>query len=397
MRAVWIALAAAAMAAVVTAAAQEPFEPQVSRGQVDDDLFLSGRSVDVASEVAGDVFAAGGTVDVAGSVGDELIAAGGMVDAKARVAGDALVAGGMVEAAGSVGDNLVVAGGHVIVEADVTGKAIASGGRVRLDSGARVREEAWLAGGSVELAGTVDGSAFLTGGRIAVTGRVDGDLESAGGELYIGSTAQIAGTVTHRGPEPPRVADGATIAGAVDHIQMAAPSGLGVARGWMRVEASAARFVYLFLIGLLMFLLLPGLVRSCGRDMRQRPWPVLGVGVAVIVLTPIAVLLLAATLIGLPLALILVPLYAAAMFVGVPLAGLGLGLRLAEARGRVLGILALGLIVLELVGHVPVLGPLAWLAAMAFGIGAAVRVCGRLLAEATRASHDTAGPPPAPA
>jgi hypothetical protein len=104
----------------------------------------------------------------------------------------------------------------------------------------------------------------------------------------------------------------------------------------------------------------------------------LGIGLAVLTLTPLAALSLALTVIGIPLALTLVWLYLGALLLGVLTAAFYLGdvvLRpIARtrwpSRGARIAAFALVVLALALVRFVPIAGPLVLLLALVFGVGA---------------------------
>jgi hypothetical protein len=92
--------------------------------------------------------------------------------------------------------------------------------------------------------------------------------------------------------------------------------------------------------------------------------------------------LVAVTLVGAPLSLALVALYSVSLLLAWPAGGLWRGMRLAGVvrRGRplpTLAALALGLIVLHLVTHVPFVGGLVAFLGLTFGLGLVIQVVRR--------------------
>jgi cytoskeletal protein CcmA (bactofilin family) len=340
----------------------------VRRGSFAEDLFVAGLWVDVAAEVAGDLFAAGAWADVV-----------------ATVTGDAVVAGGMIDVEGAVRDNLVAAGVIVTVAADVEGKVMAAGGRLRLARRATVHGTALLAGGSVEISGQVEGDVAVTAGRTVVSGRIGGDLQVIGGPVELTAGARVDGDVTAYGPQAPFVAEGAEVGGAVSHVtEPAAPERPEVAaEDEPRFPGVVAALLLLGLVGLgvAVHLLLPGYAVAAGRRLRAHPWQSVGLGLALLTATPVAIVALAVTLIGLPLALAALPAYVALLLLGWVVAGFGLGgavagLRFLPAAVRdprarpylyAAAVLLLGLAALLL----PVVGRFLALVALLLGMGAA--------------------------
>jgi hypothetical protein len=106
---------------------------------------------------------------------------------------------------------------------------------------------------------------------------------------------------------------------------------------------------------------------------RARPLQVFFPGLIALIGVPIGIVIAGITIIGLPIAVVVGALYVAALLLATPAVGLVLGAEVARWIGReqtpILGLLVFGLIVLHLIDHVPVLGPLVGFLGLAFGLG----------------------------
>lgn len=354
-------------------------EISVTRGAVDDDLFTSGGTVDVDANVAGDIFAAGGSLEIAGKMGDALVAAGARIGVDAEIGGDALIAGCMLNLRGSVGDNLVAAGCNITIDADVSGKAIASAGSVRIGRKASVGGDAWLAGGQVTIAGTIARDVRVAAGNILILGDIAGDVDAQGEELQVGPGAHIAGSLTYRGPNPPKIDDTAKIDGGVEHIEREGMRDFGEDLGPALFFASLMPSLYLFILAVIAVFAVPAFIGRSAVKLRDQPLASLGLGVLAFSATPAVNLVLLITLIGIPFAAALGGLYVFALFFGIPMAVLSAltiwasrGERPAPSKGNLIGLSALGFVALWLIGLIPVIGGLIWIGATCFGIGAAL-------------------------
>src|SRR3990167_2003973 len=65
--------------------ARVPDKAVVKRGEIKEDIYLAGGTVDVIAKVHGDVVAAGGQVTIDNEVTEDLTVAGGNVTVRARV------------------------------------------------------------------------------------------------------------------------------------------------------------------------------------------------------------------------------------------------------------------------------------------------------------------------
>ena len=204
------------------------------------------------------------------------------------------------------------------------------------------------------------------------------------GELHIAPGTRINGKLVYRGPDAPVVPEGATIAGGVEFHETSAhrwvDTNTHVAVDAGRAVGSMLWFVGVFAVAALFTAIFPAFSTQAATMIGRDPWTSLGIGLAVLVCMPFVAVVLLITIIGIPLALLLVPVYLVLMFLGWVTAALFLGERLLEfaRRGQPVGIgwrvlaLLAALIALWLLRRIPYAGPLIGLAALSTGIGALV-------------------------
>ncbi|MDX1542170.1 MAG: polymer-forming cytoskeletal protein, partial [Geminicoccaceae bacterium] len=270
---------------------------------VEDDLFEAGSSVDLRAEVQGDLFAAGGWVELAVEVADNLIAAGAVLDAAGRVDGDFIVTGGLLDLVAEVGDNLVAAGGIVDVDGLIGRKLFASAVRLKVGHNALIAGDAWLAAASADVAGTIEGNARLAGGTVTVRGRIKGDVETTAISLTLAESAIIGGRLIHRGPEPPDLAEGATVNGGIEHAYEPKPADEPDADPSAGELPPLLWLLIILVLGLVLDLLVPGYLRGSEGLMIRHPFASFGLGLAILFTTPVVIVILMVSVLGFALGL----------------------------------------------------------------------------------------------
>lgn len=353
-----ILLSALVLLTAVAARAQDAGETVIKQGTIGEDLYLAGETVEVRAQVEGDVIAAGGTVRVSDSVRGDVMAAGGEVEIHATVSDDVRVAGGEVEIDGTVGDHLV-----------------AAGGTLRLARDARVGGRAWLAGGTVRVDGRIGGTLKAAGDHLIIAGEVGGDAELAGDRIEIAPGAVIHGQLRYLSRNEAQIDSSARIGGAITRTEFEpgtpprGPGAAGTRFGLMVMLAAAA---------IAMMLLFPGFSLAAAHRLRAAPWKSLGLGLALFAATPLVIVLLFITVVGVFVALPLMALFPVLLLAGFLTAAIsasdyGLA-RLGRAEGASKGVRALAivatLLALWLLCFVPGLGPLVMFALLLFGVGA---------------------------
>ena len=134
----------------------------------------------------------------------------------------------------------------------------------------------------------------------------------------------------------------------------------------------------LFLLGALQLLILPATATGPAMRLGRSPWPALGLGCLILFAGPIVIILLAISVIGLPIMIVLGALYVIALFIGFLVAAGALGRRGARLIERDpdvsfwtrVAAFGAGLLFLAVVGFIPLLGPLSVILATAAGLGA---------------------------
>src|SRR2546426_2051425 len=320
-----------------------------------------------------DIYAAGGTISIDGNVNGSVIAAGGTITVSGTVSRDVMVGGGTINVTGKVGGSIRAAGGNLTISGPVEQDVVITGGTVDIASGGTIGRGLVIAGGTATVAATGARPMTLGAGDGTLRGRGGGDVRGSVDRLRLDG-AQIGGNLDYTSDNSVVLANGASVAGTTTRHTPTERGTGGVAGGflgWLR------GLIGIFALGVLLLLLLPRFSTRSIDTLRAEPSASLGIGAAILGVTPIVALLVFVVgllLGGWWLGLLLVPLWILALAIGYVVSGFLLG-RLIFARlgwGQYHDVLALlgGLFVLTVVGLVPLIGWLVSLAAFVAGAGA---------------------------
>jgi cytoskeletal protein CcmA (bactofilin family) len=333
------------------------------------------RSVTVpASQVVnGDYFAFGRTVEISGTINGDLYASGGQVVIDGTVNGDVLVAGGRVSLSGTVSQDVRAAGGQVTISGAVGRNLTVAGGQVELAPSAVVRGGLVAAGGNVDLSAPVTGAVKVAAGTLTVANRVGGNVDAAVGTLRIASRADIQGDVNYWSRREASVSEGARISGKIVRNVPSKRPRLFPAVFFAWVVFVSVNFLSTLILGLLSLRFLPRFHQSVVTTLSERPWSSLGIGFFAAVVLPVVCSLLFATVVAIPIALILltaffIVLYWARIY-AIGRIGEFILARLRPASSRASAFL-LGLFVYYLLAIIPFIGWLVVPLVMLFGLGA---------------------------
>ena len=341
---------------------------------VDHDYFAVGESVTISGVVNGDVFVGAGSIFVDGQINGDLIAGAGTITLVGEVSQDVRVGGGTVSIQGVVGQNVTVAGGNISITKDafIGGNVLAMGG-------------------NVETLGVISKDFQAYGGKVLLGGNIGRDVLGEMGELVIVPKITIAGDLTYKSPHEVYFQNESTVAGEIAYTQsekkvsseidwkpnLKSVVSMSQNKGFSRVKKNfkVFGFMIVFILGLVFMKVFPQGTMKVVKTLENQSWLSLGVGIVVPFLFIIGVVLLMISIIGIPLGLLLMPIFGfivyfskifTALFVGRKVL---LSLNMNERRGWAL---FAGLLVFCLLKLVPVVGFFSGLAFTFFGLGALV-------------------------
>ncbi|NOK19970.1 polymer-forming cytoskeletal protein [Corallococcus carmarthensis] len=278
---------------------------------------------------------------------------------------------------------------------------VARGQNLEVKEGESV-ESAVVYGGNLIVKGTVEDDAVAFGGNLEIQGHVEGDAHAFGGNVILGPNAQVEGDVSAFGGQVQK-ADGALVEGSLESFGGA---GLGrmvageIKRGMQDVQSHDAasadadadddddhdrgggglasfilQFALLFGLGFLGQMFFPTRMKELGDEIRANPARNFWVGlVGAAALIPLTIVL-CITLIGIPVAFALLVASMLGTALGYAAIASELGTRLPVMRGRKTQavVLALGLGIILLISHIPVVGVLLNLILNPLAFGAVIR------------------------
>lgn len=300
------------------------------------------------------------------------------VGASETVSEDLTVVGGNVVVRGTVEGDLEAIGGSVIIEsgAEVTGDVDATGGNVRIDGAVGGNVTGSAGSVSVGRSASIGGSLEVGAGSIVVAGAVDGDARLGGGSITLAPSARIGGDVEYSvGEDGEFTNEGAEVAGSVTENPDLDVGGGGV--GFDVPDVTGPVFgVYGFLVNLLVgALLLLVLPRTSGRvadAVSGEPLRTGAIGLGALVGVPILLVLLAITIVGIPLTLAGFVAYALAVWIATIYGRYAVGewlLTYADVENRWIALLV-GLVLVAVLVRLPFVGALFQLLVLLLGLGA---------------------------
>ena len=335
-------------------------------------LFVAGETVQIDGAVDGDVFCAAKTITVKGSVGGDVICAGQMIEVDGTVAGSIRVAGQTVVLNGYIGRN-------------VTGV----GQTISIGNASTINGDVLSAGQTITLGGVVRQGLAAAGDTVLVNGMIGGDTNFAVNRLQLGETARINGKFTYQSDKDAIITTGASV-GTIVKKPMPKRMENGknprekLPKMWGAMQrpwpvSAVGSIITFFLLSVVFIFLFPGKTERVVDMVADAPGKSLLVGILAFIITPIVFVTLLITIIGIPLGILLILLFALMAFVSKLFVALWVGRKIHSSFMKKKGenwywAAAIGVTVSYLVFHLPMVGWLISAIAVFIGMGGMVGV-----------------------
>jgi len=312
-------------------------------GGVDGTAFAAGQEVTINGDIKGDLFAAGQEVTINGNVNGNLYAAGQNIRIKGQVTGDAFVAGEKAEAA----KEAVFSRDMIVFAANVI------------------------------QSGRVERQLFADSHYAVINGSIGDNARLAADNLEVQDTAEIKGKLVYLSPNQAAVSEKAKIGGGAEWKKV-------VPRGKeQRQEHTLAGELLGLIIGIAGALLVwfivtawkPDFWAALAKPISDEPVKTMGIGALALILAPVLAVILMATVIGLPVGLLLFLVYGFALYLAKIIVAVFVGSLLAgrfnwPVLHKGVWLVLLGLAIIAVLTRIPFAGFLFTLVTVFWGLGA---------------------------
>ncbi len=284
------------------------------------------------------------------------------------------VFGDVVVEPGDHEDEVSTTFGDVVVNGPVAGDIHSAFGDIQIN--ARVGGDVNSGSGHIVVRAPVGGEVDAGFGDVDIDSQVGGGVDVDHGDVHLGPNARVKGDVRCSNgrvdDEPGSMVDGAMMATGMtpDIDGDFGDLGLFDLVGWIFATAAFVACSVLFAV------LAPGPLSAAARRAEGSPGWSLLFGVASVPAVIVLCVVLAISIVGIPLVLLLAPAYLGLLFFGTLVAAYAVGRKVVFATGRYRAgnVLAamVGAIIVAVVWLIPVLGSLILYALALLGTGAAL-------------------------
>ncbi|MGB5105513.1 MAG: polymer-forming cytoskeletal protein [Candidatus Zixiibacteriota bacterium] len=340
--------------------------------QKSDEIYLSG-------EFDEDVLLAGGTVNFDGAILGDLNAASRIVTFDGMVDGNLNAAAQKITVNGEICRSLRAFAQTVSINSRIDGDVVAFASDITFSEDASVGRDIALFGTEAFVSGAVGADAYVNGNIVTISGRIEGDLKVSAAKISIAPGAYVGGDFSYESKEKAKISPDAQILG---ETRWKKRTGGESGMGYMVPPPSGPIWSLLFLlasvvIGITVIAVNRNFVNSVAGEIRHNGAVAGLLGLAIVIVLPVAILLSGITIAGLPIAFAGLSLYAIFFLLGKIFVAITIGMILMGLirKGKNVSLgwsLIIGLVLVALMFKIPVVGWIIYLVAWIVGTGAMV-------------------------
>jgi len=324
----------------------------------------------------GNVYASCGDMKIDGTVNGDVIAMCKSIVINGTINGDLIAFSQDITVNGEVKGSTRVAGTNITINGTVDHNVNAFGTEINLTPSSTVAWDVLVAGVNGKFNGTIAGNLHGTIAAANVAGKIgkninltidDGDAKQGG--LLITKDAIVGGDLTYTAQQDARIESTSSIVGPVvrqvEKQKTETPIDF-LAGIFYKLSA-------LILIGLVFISLKKKMAYDVAQNLEIKNWQSSLLGLGAFMLTPVIILFFVFTIIGIPLALLLLATYLILLTLGVILSAFFIGNTLLKSFIKkplnAFAVLIFGLTIFVLLASIPYIGWSFVLVFMAYGLG----------------------------
>ena len=327
-----------------------------------DDAYAGGAVVNIDDNIEGDLFVAGGSITINGDINGDLVMTGGQITVNGNVSDDLRAAGGSIFLNGNIGDDVIATSGQLNISADT------------LIGGSLI-----IGNGYANILGTVNEDVLGGGGKIIIGGTIYRDVVlEVQDTITLTNAARINGNFVYTSIREAEL-DIEQVAGYIEFNKQVIEEGdfgSQIENFFSRWHLFFQVFKYLSVLALALVLvfLFPACLVKTAEIATKSPWKSLGLGLVISICTIAGAIVLSITLIGLPIAMILIGIFLITLYAAKVFAAAFIGKLIIRSkkmtRWKLFGLTALGAFVLIVVDLVPFVGWLVGFLVIMLAFGA---------------------------
>lgn len=265
---------------------------------IDKTVVKKGANYTINETINGDLFCFGETVTITGTINGDVFCA----------AQDIIFSGVINGSARFAAENVNILG-------TVSGNVSAAASSLKLENSTTVESDMHVAAQDIVLAGSVARDFSAIAKKVTISGSVGRDVSIKNANLTVAEGATIGGTIHNNSPNAAKI-DSTSLTNKVNNYTTNKTKFIDIVKNFL--IGYAFWFVSLMLISFVMLWLFPSPLVNSVKNANDKPIATLAIGLITIFVVPVALIIIALTVVGIPLAILLGLIYVLIIFMSGP-------------------------------------------------------------------------------
>lgn len=320
-------------------------------GEYESNYYVAGGDIEISSESKfnNDLFVVGGNTKISGEVNNDVIVIAGESFVNNYVAGDLRVLGGIVNISSTIDGDLVVIGGEVY-----------------LLPGANIRGDTIVISGKIYQQSDLNNTTNIISGYVSLDGNVNGDTNVTTQSITFDDDVNIVGNLRYYAPVKAVEIEGSKVEGNVIFNEIKSINEVGIVKSTI-INLLNLWLILKFITTLILAFIIIHVFRVFSQRVNdlasEKMLKTFFIGLFSNIFVPFIFIILMISLIGLPLAFILLLLYILLYILATPIAGIIIGHLVAHMFGKDTSKVnfqntVIGVILITVIQFVPIIGDL---------------------------------------
>lgn len=321
----------------------------ISSENIDSALFTAGKNIDIAGTVNGDVYCAGMNVTISGSV-----------------KGDIFCAAQTVRVSGKVDGSIKLAGQVITLTSENIRNAGLAGQTITIDSKTNINQDLIVGGQDVTINGTVSRDLLIGAQNLIIDSKINRDIKGEVENLTLAKNAVIGRDIDFTSKNNINRQDGSKVNGKITKRQVKEKEDN---KSFIPFGILYAYFA-LTIVSLVLILVFPSLFNATFQRIDLNIGKSALIGFAGLFLTPIIVTVMFMTVVGIPLAILLLLAWIVTLLLTGPTAAYFVGKKVWKNSKSTMLTMLIGSLLVITSYIIPVVGVFVMLVVGVIGEGA---------------------------
>lgn len=327
-------------------------------------LFDSGNNLIISENeiIEGDLYAAGNSIIIEGVINGDLIVGANIIEIKGIINGDLIAGGNIITITGNVTDDVRIAGNTIILSGYVGSDFLSASNIINLNPES-----------------VINGDLVVGASDLTISGLIYGNVNSSVSSLIINQNASIHGNIQYSS-EQEAVINTNDIRGEIIKKESQTTSKTGFDSFfnfimWMNFIIS---ILSTLLIGIVLLKINPKMIQDFQKRISKNYSKNFIYGISGLIIIPVIGIIFTATIIGLPLGLIILAIYGIIIYLALyPFLAFWIGKATLNALNFKINLstaLLIGILVIEAVSLIPFFGMIIRVILSIFSLGVLFQV-----------------------